>query len=229
MPKDYKGFAGVAKTRFRKISKELGYEQISGTFYAQKKADWFNLFFLQKSTGNDFFYVTYGIDIPYLWSTEKKLDENDVGGTYIGFRLEDDYRQGFDCETKAKLEESARKVAVLFREQAEPWLNQFNSLLDIADFYFYRDALSLEKIGTHDWGHCLDIANYGLMLFHAGDYSNASIWLNEAERLYLLPVYVSDGKIVHERPKGARKYVPDESHARQLEVIRNVLARIKIA
>ncbi len=224
MPKDYKGFSGIAKTRFRGIAKELDYKQLSGTFYAQDRGEWFNVFFLQKSSGNDFFYVSYGIGIPYLWSTQKVMDENDIKGTIIGFRLEDDYHQGFDCETKQQVEESALKVADLFKAHAIPWLNQFNSLLDIADFYFYKDKLSLDKIGHHEWGLCLEIANYGLMLFHGGDFEQSHIWLKEAERLYQLPVYVSDeGRIVHERPKYARKYVPEEGHVRQLHVIQSVL------
>ena len=45
--KDYKSFSSVAKSRFRYMANELGYEQITGITYVKERDGWYETFNLQ--------------------------------------------------------------------------------------------------------------------------------------------------------------------------------------
>ena len=227
MPVDYKSFSSAAKSRFRKFAREFGFEQISGVFYVKQVNDIFYVVSIQKSSGNDFFYVNYGIGIPYLWQLEKNLDASGVNSWFFGQRLEDDFRQGFDCETKLQLESSVENVIQLFKEQAVPWFSQFQSLTDARDLYFTRGIATDDKLGSHEWGAITDVINYGFFHYHCGNIEKAKLWLTEAERLQSLPVYINDKyETVHERPKGARVYKMSAEDSERLELIQTALNRV---
>ena len=65
MDRDYKSFSSVAKSRFRDMAKELGYEQITGITYTKEREGWYETFNLQASSyGNPYFYINYGVILP---------------------------------------------------------------------------------------------------------------------------------------------------------------------
>ncbi len=228
MPTDYKSFSDIAKSRFRSVARELGYEQISGTHYVQKCSHWFNVFGLQKASGNDFFYVNYGITIPNLWKLDGTLFESDDEGLVIAERLSNDDDGAFDCASKAEVEESASKVLQEYKKQAVPLLASLQDLESIAERYYASTNISREKLGEHDYFSQLGVANYGFLLYRAGHVPDALKWLKEAERLMELPVYyLKEGGISHIKEKHARLAKKEVYEVEQLAEIKSAILAIE--
>jgi tetratricopeptide (TPR) repeat protein len=231
MGQDYKSFSGVAGTRFKGMAKRLSFLEVSKTFWAKQNNDIYFVYCLQKSSGNDFFYINYGIGIPYLWSPEKDMDHKAITGWRFGQRLHDDHRQGFDCTTKVEIEESAKLAEKLFTEQAIPWFEQFQSLEDCASLYFTRDIVTEENIGKEENDNSIDAMNYAFFYYHLGNFEKACLWFQEAHRILSLPEYFhTEGnvtRVVRERPKGARTYKPDSEILGKLETTENMLKIIE--
>jgi hypothetical protein len=226
MERDYKSFSGIANTRFRNMANHFGFIEISKTFYAKQTNDIFYVYCLQKSVGNDFFYINYGIAVPYLWSKDKTLNFRDIKGWHFGQRLENNYRQGFDCKTKLEVSKSADLAKKFFEEQAIPWFNKFQSLKDVAELFYKRNIISEENIGTSKNKCGSEALNYAFFYYHLNYIDKAKLWFSEAKRLYSLPIYcvtkVNVVRIVHERPKGARKYNPGKEVRDALDLINSM-------
>ena len=227
MGKDYKSFSGVAATRFRGMAERLSFLEVSKTFWAKRNNDIYYVYCLQKSSGNDFFYINYGIGIPYLWSPEKNMDHKEITGWRFDQRLDDDYRQGFDCATKQEIEKSAKLAEKLFQEQAIPWFDKFQSLEDCAELYFTSGVVTEENIGTEKNDNSIDAMCYAFFYYHLGKFDKATAWFKEASRILSLPNYfLTEGnvtRIVRERPKGARTYKPDSETLEKLEKVKSML------
>ncbi|WP_158278791.1 DUF4304 domain-containing protein [Leucothrix arctica] len=196
MTKDYKSFSSVSKSRFRKMAKELGYEQLSGINYIKQRDGWFEGFSLQASSyGNDFFYINYGISVPNLWEPfDEEINLKNLGYS-LSHRLHHNSGQGFPNGTKVQIEESVDLAIEKYMEQASPWFNKINGLTDITEMYFNSTDLEENKLGEHDSFLCLKAANYGLFLFKSGDLENSLVWLKEAGRLYSEEEYLEDYEI----------------------------------
>lgn len=231
MAKDYKSFSSVAKSRFRGMAKELGYEQLTGIVYVKPRDGWYEGFSLQASSyGNDFFYINYGVCVPNSWAPfDSDVDLKNCGYT-LSRRLHDDHNQGFPNGSKLQVEQSAVLALNRYREQAVPWFNEIRGLNDIAERFFQSTNLDKEKLGNHDYFMGLSAANYGLYLFLAEQFDEALKWLKEAERLYSLPLFCTrDGRFVHEKEKYARVHKPEDYEIEQLDTIRRVIGHIEKA
>jgi len=126
--KDYKSFSSAAKSRFRVMAKELGYEQITGVIYVKEREGWYETFNLQLSFGNPFFYFNYGVILPkkFPMSREELRDS----GWNLGGRLSSDDSNSFPAGNKKQIEESAILALELYKKQVVPWF----------------ESLTLEKI-----------------------------------------------------------------------------------
>jgi len=113
--KDYKSFSSAAKSRFRTMAKELGYEQITGIFYVKKREGWYETFNLQASSGNPFFYFNYGVILSENFPMPREQPRNT--GWNLGGRL----GSGFASGNKKQIEESAVLALELYREKVLPW------------------------------------------------------------------------------------------------------------
>ena len=122
--KDYASFASVAKSRFGKIARELGYEQVTGILYVRPREGWYELFCLQASShGNPFFYFNYGVICPEQFPlTREQLKSH---GWVLDRRLYGE-SSAFSCATKADVDASAAAAFTAFKEQAVPWFNSLS-------------------------------------------------------------------------------------------------------
>ena len=119
--KDYSSFSAVAKSRFRKMAQELGYEQITGVIYVKEREGWYELFYLQASLrGNAFFYFNYGVIFPDHFPLTR--EELKSPSWRLGGRLQHP-TGAFPCATKAELEESAAYAYEEFKRTVVPWFN----------------------------------------------------------------------------------------------------------
>ena len=121
--RDYKSFSSAARSRFRGMARELGYDQITGILYAKLQDQWYEAFSLQASTwGNPFFYLNYGVIVPEEIPTNR---ENLIGAGWSKMRRLKFGDQGaFPCATKAEIEESAKYALDEYRKVACPWFGQ---------------------------------------------------------------------------------------------------------
>jgi len=127
--KDYKSFSSAAKSRFRAMAKELGYEQITGITYVKEREGWYETFNLQSSQyGNPFFYFNYGVILSEKFPMTR--EELKSAGWNLGGRLCPDDSNSFPAGNKKQIEESAILALELYKEQVLPWF----------------ESLTLEKI-----------------------------------------------------------------------------------
>jgi hypothetical protein len=117
--KDYVSFSSAAKSRFRRMAEQLGYEQITGVIYVKERDGWYELFYLQASSwGNPFFYFNYGVICPDQFPLTK--GQLRTPGWIMGRRL-DHPKGAFPCGTKAEIDESAAYAYEEYKKHAVPW------------------------------------------------------------------------------------------------------------
>lgn len=224
--RDYKSFSSAAKSRFRCLTKELGYEQISGILYAKNCGEWMQVIGLQASSyGNPFFYVNYGIGIPQLWPNEEPKPIKELG-LVIANRLGCNGEGAFPCGSKLEIEQSAQQLVIEYQKQALPWLKTLCSWDAIANAYFKTTSLKPSKLGSHryDYGEHNRAAYYGRMLMKAGDLSNALIWLNEAKRILLQTRYITrSGCTVYEPQKNAKLQTLTDNEKTRLTALETLI------
>jgi len=227
MGQDYKSFSGVANTRFKGMAKRLNFVEGSKNWWSKLSNDIYHTYFLNKSHGNNFFYVDYGIGIPYLMSHQKTLDHTLINGVLLDNRLLNDGRSGFKCDTKKDIEESAERTEVFFKDQALPWFSQFQSLEDVAKLILSDTVIENGPIETKRNYTSLNAMQYAFFYYHLENYEMSKEWFLEAHRMLSLPKYfLKEGnvqKLVHERPKGAREYKPDEFTIENLKKVEEML------
>ena len=120
MERDYKSFSSVAKSRFRKMAEELGYEQITPITYTKERDGWYETFNLQSSSyGNPFFYINYGVIVPSKFpATREKLKSS---GWRLGRRLRYKGKGAFPSGTRAEIESSAEYALEKYKKEVVPW------------------------------------------------------------------------------------------------------------
>lgn len=120
MEKDYKSFSSVAKSRFRTMAKELGYEQITGITYTKKRDGWYETFNLQASSyGNPFFYINYGVILTDEFPASR--EELRDSGWALGGRLTYMEEGAFPCTTKSEIESSAEYALDEYKKEVVPY------------------------------------------------------------------------------------------------------------
>jgi len=214
MGNDYKSFSGVANTRFKGMAKRLNFVEGTKNCWSKLNNDIYHTYFLSKSHGNDFFYIAYGIGIPYLWSHEKNMDHKSVDGILLDNRLLNEGKHGFPCETKKDIDQSAERAEEFFKDQALPWFSQFQSLEDVADLILSNVVIENGPTEKKRNYTSLDAMKYAFFYYHLNDFDKSVDWFQEAQQMFSLPMYfMKEGgvqKLVHDRPKGAKEYKPDE-------------------
>ena len=128
MEQDYKSFSSAAKSRFKKMAIELGYDQITGITYTKPREGWYETLNLQSSSyGNPFFYINYGVILPDSFPASR--EELRDSGWHLGQRLSYKDEGAFPSGTKTEIQTSANYALEAYRKKAVPW---FSSLtLDI--------------------------------------------------------------------------------------------------
>ena len=154
MSKDYTSFSSAAKSRFRDMAKELGYEQITGIVYVKERDGWYEIFDLQASSyGNPFFYFNYGVILPEVFPLSR--DELKVSGMSLSARLEyQGRRPSFPAGTKAEIESSAKEALKAYKEEVVPSFEKLNLSIvqkGIED-YLYGSSLHPIKSIVSDLG-----------------------------------------------------------------------------
>ena len=228
--RDYSSFSSAAKSRFRNAAAHLGYEQITGITYAKRCGDWFATFNLQAASyGNDFFYVNYGIATPDLCPVIEAAPIRDCG-LLLWHRLPDiDGSGAFDRGSKKEIEGSASRFLKQYEEIAVPWFETMNSWSAIASEFYRTKPIEIERLGHHsgEYGDDLSAATYGYLLLKSGQSVEALRWLQEAERILSLPVYLTrDGRTVHEREKYSRLQKPEDYEVESLDSVRRTISLI---
>lgn len=123
--KDYKSFSSAAKSRFRVMAKELGYEQVTGIIYVKERDGWYETFNLQSSQyGNPFFYFNYGVILSEKFPMIR--EELRDSGWNLGGRLCPDGSNSFSAGNKRQIEESAALALELYKEKLVPWFESLN-------------------------------------------------------------------------------------------------------
>lgn len=227
--RDYSSFSAAAKSRFRGMARELGYEQVSGILYVRECDGWYQMFGLQSSIrGNPFFYVNYGIATVDLCPVVDPRLVKDAG-LLIANRLRTDQGETYPCGTRAEIEESAGIVLNQYLNTAIPWFDEVNSWNAIAREYLRRSSIEESRLGEHtyDYGEDMRAMTYGYLLLKCGRNDDALVWLREAERIKTLPVYITrDGRTVHEKDRFARLQEPESHEIEQLENVRRTIAQV---
>jgi hypothetical protein len=223
--RDYKSFSSAAKPIFRPMANALGYEQITGIVYVKPRSGWYEIFTLQASSwGNPFFCISYGVCIPDLWPGQAEALKD--AGMKLGRRLRYKDEGAFPCATKDEIKESAEYALEEYNNVAVPMFQALD-LENICEHYFASTNLDKSRLGFHEWGHQLSAANYGFLLLKAGFKAEALAWLQEAERLMALPVFITkEGLVVHERKKFSRLEKPEQYELEQLEMIRQAIGEL---
>lgn len=208
------------------MAADLGYEQVSGTNYVKECADWYECFGLQASSGNDFFYINYGISTPRLCPVGE--DQSILTfGLLLSKRLDDsDGRGSFPRETAAAVEASAARALTEYKIQAVPWFQSLGQWDAIAAEYLRTNPISEADFGHHSsgYGEGFRSATYGYLLLKAGRTFDSLRWLHEARRILTLPEYVTrDGRFVHVKEKHARLQKPDDHSVKTLENVEQTI------
>ena len=125
MKKDYKSFSSAAKSRFRKMAIELGYDQITGITYTKKREGWYETFNLQSSSyGNPFFYINYGVILNNSFPSSR--EELKGSGWFMGNRISYKSHGAFPCGTKAEIESSAEYALEVYLRDIVPWFEKLD-------------------------------------------------------------------------------------------------------
>ena len=226
--RDYGSFAKATERILPALVAPHGYEYLGHGFYGTQRSGWLEGFFLQQGQwGGGEFCVNMGIHVPNLSVRWMDLDA-DAWDLAIAFRLSergaDEGDQWLPATNKAELAQSLETVAS-WLPVVDPWFAQFQSMLDVARVY--RSRTNLTTLGSNEWHHQLNAANYGFLLAEAGETSEARLWLQEAERLMSLPVYfIQGGGMVHEKVKGARLQKASVDEISQLKAVRKSLREL---
>ena len=123
MEKDYKSFSAAAKSRFREMATNLGYEQITGVTYTKERDGWYETFNLQYSSyGNPFFYINYGVILPKTFPASR--EELKDSGWHLGQRLRYKGEGAFPSGTKKEIETSPDYALEAYSKEASPWFNK---------------------------------------------------------------------------------------------------------
>jgi hypothetical protein len=208
------------------MAADLGYEQVSATTYVKECAGWYECFGLQASSGNDFFYINYGISTPKLCPVGE--DQSILTfGLLLWKRLDDSDGSGaFPRETTEAVEASAVRALAEYKIQAVPWFQSLSQWDAIAAEYLRTNPISEARVGHHSsgFGEGFRSATYGYLLLKAGLTSDGLRWLHEARRILSLPEYITrDGRLVHEKEKHARLQNPDDHSVKTLSNVEQTI------
>ncbi len=224
---DYASFASAARTRFKPVADILGYEQLSGIFYAKRREGWYEIFHLQAAShGNPFFYVNFGIAVLDLCPVSEPEDLLGAGLLLWDRLCDPDNNSGFGSATKGEIADSAKTVLQQYTTLALPWFDQRSSWDAIAAEYYRTNPIEEGEIGSHcvDFGADFRSATYAYLLLKANRPVEAKRWLVEAQRMMRLPIYITrDGRTVHTKEKFARLQRPEPY---ELERLREVDATL---
>jgi hypothetical protein len=178
--RDYTSFSRLAGRLMRPICADLGFARITDIVYGQHHGDVVHLFALQITRfGGDTFYVNYGASLPKLglpWYPERPLKDQ---GFLIHNRLQTpDKGQGYDCTTKAALEQSLLQVHADMKAVAVPWFATVTTVDQVAAKQY--DRWDLRPFGKNKFLKRSGVMQQAFIQLLLGDKSAARAWFVEA-------------------------------------------------
>jgi Domain of unknown function (DUF4304) len=181
--RDYTSFSRLAGRLMRPICADLGFIRITDIVYAQHHGEVVHLFNLQITRfGGDSFYVNYGASLPKLgvpWFPEQPLKDE---GLLIYNRLQTpDKGQGYNCATKASLENSLHQVHADMKAVAVPWFASAITTEQVAALYY--DRWDLQPLGENRFLKRGGVKHYAFIQLLLGDKDAALAWFAEARAL----------------------------------------------
>jgi hypothetical protein len=181
--RDYASFSKLAGRLMRPVAAALDFTRVTDTIYVREHGAVVHAIFLQTTrTGGDAFWVDYGVMVPTLgvpWWPVSAL--KDCGLLVNKTLFHPGKGQGYDCSTKAALEDSIKKIHADLVAFAVPWFESLLRLEDVAAAYY--DRWSLTALGGNIQLKRSGVMHYGLLLVLLGDKAGARAWMLEAQRL----------------------------------------------
>lgn len=196
--RDYGSFSKAAEKHFGKLIAPLGWKSCGGVKFHRAQGPIEHAMFLQQTQwGGGEFSITAGIYVPQLdalWNCGPSF------GPLFGGRLPELGLGGCEpwlpASNKSELLRSF-EVFADYLPQTESWFQQFKTLADIAEGYVRTTELLDHPIDEVPWAQQRMAANYGFLLYLAGQPRDSCRWLELALKLMHQPVYYTHGK--HQR------------------------------
>jgi hypothetical protein len=165
----------------------LRFNHHSGEYFVRDRGELTDVFFFQQTRNNNQFYISYGIDCPKLLSSTRgniTLAIPDMPKLLISNgRLENNHSYG--CKHEDHIENSAAKVASALSQEANPWLNQFETAEDLIENYRSTQIGLNSPSSNVPQNEELRWLIYGLMLHDINDNKSFS-WLQPVLTSYKL-------------------------------------------
>jgi hypothetical protein len=156
------------------------------------------------------FCVPIGVDVPCLRPKADYMMQGRCPSLTVSHRL-GEFRNGmrgseswYTFSTETDLVEVLKRVHEDFVEQALPWLNQFNTLDDVAAAY-YRRNIGPPLTGEIRRPNPFAWAWYGWMLEEMRRAEESKVWLKRASDELAKPMYMKEGKLLADWELGAKE------------------------
>lgn len=226
----------VTKDEFIKIKSEevpkyftsLGFvEQEPGAF-TRPRQGFLHGFGLVEDRSVVQFCVPVGVTVPAIWPKADFIMQGRYPALEVSHRLGEfrNNMRGLDrwysFYTADELKEAIKTMHADFVEQAEPWLQRFETLEDVAEEY-YRYRIGPPCMGEERPPDPAAWATYGWLLQELGR-DDARDWLARAYNEVRIPLFMKHGRPVPPGTRGARE-MPLSPEAKRLEqLLRDSLA-----
>ena len=198
--RDYRSFSSIAQTRFKPVARALGYGQASGNLYVRAHpVGWYEAFALHTGwSGGDYFSVYCGVLTRQLVPWQAELSWQETGFILNRSLYNHNGAVGFLRRTRADISDSAQAVLQRYPQQAQPWLDGFQSWDDIAAEYrrIYTHEVAADRLGTaaEFKYNELKLSGYAHLLWRAGRHEEARFWLQQAADVLAQEKRLDDGQ-----------------------------------
>jgi hypothetical protein len=177
-------FNRLAERLVGKNASTLSFAHFKRLWFVRERNQWKDVFFLDLlRPTKDAFKIAAGIHVPAVRSKFQSKVQNDSPSASVSRSIGERGLEEFwyDFTDSDSLKDAVDRMWLDFKTYAEPWLNNFNTLKDVANDYFESHIAEnlLEDIkrppSPMSW------AIYGYLLIEAGDADAGREWLMKAK------------------------------------------------
>ena len=192
--------------------------------FVRPRNQWNDVFFLDLlRPTKDAFKVVVGIHVPARAKRMEILNHDNIPWPEVSSSLgilDRKQETWYEFTDADSLKDAIDRMWLDFKTQAEPWLNNFNTIRDVANDYFEGHIAENLLEGMKRWPSPMSWAIYGYLLIEAGDMSAGRKWLTKARRELDKPRFMKGGQIYFEKVPGSQE-IPLSDDRRGLMQILN--------
>ncbi len=177
--------------------------------FVRPRNQWKDVFFLDLlRPTKDAFKVVVGIHVPARAKRMEILNHDNIPWPEVSRSLGIlDYKQEtwYEFTDADSLKDAIDRMWLDFKTQAEPWLNNFNTIQDIANGYFEGHIAENLLEGMKRNPSPMSWTIYGYLLIEAGNTATGREWLAKASRELDKPIFWKGSQRFYEKVPGSRE------------------------